>query len=296
MYNIMNNSANFQSDLASYNNEIASEFQRRDARTAAMRGQLERKKDERVANLVGEAKEYEDSAREFLEGGFSAGSLAKELITGAPNVRKLGRGLAKLGQKGFNAAQKLGQNQPFNEGEPEEPGIEMRSQQPEGDLGGESMNEPVSETGADETNIFGRTDDPRYNARAQEGKDGTQEEKTSEDVEETKQDTPDSNENAGEDIEEDATQDVEKSVTKTAEEDLGEELLGDSLLDFLGPVGWAVGISLGVGGLVEEVVNANKSHNASEQAQNLRNQVVNVKPQPVNLSGSYVAASKQTIY
>ena len=96
----MNNYQDYQTDLGSYNNEIASEFQRRDARTAAMRGQLERKKDERIANLTDKGKEFADSSREFLEGGLGGGAAAKEIISGAPNVRKL----YKAGKAGFNAA------------------------------------------------------------------------------------------------------------------------------------------------------------------------------------------------
>ena len=310
MYNIMNNSADYQTDLASYNNEIASEFAKRDERTAAMRGQLERQKDERIANLTDKGKDFESAAREWLEAGLGGGAAAKEILSGGKNVRKLGRGIAKLGQKGYKAVQQFRQNQPFQEGE-EEPGIELPGGEPEGDLGGESMNEPVTETGEQETNLFGKTNDPRYNQRAQEGNNGTQEEeKTSndteelkEDTEETKEDTPDNNENnssnAADDATEDATQDVEKSVTQGVEDegaDLGGELASDSLLDFLGPIGWAVGGGLAIAGVVEEVVNANKSHNASEQAEKLRNQAVNVRPQPVNISGSYVAPSKSAIY
>ena len=57
----MNNSADYQTDLASYNNEIASEFAKGDEKTAAMRGQLERKKDERVANLASKGKDAENA-------------------------------------------------------------------------------------------------------------------------------------------------------------------------------------------------------------------------------------------
>lgn len=97
----MNNYQDYQTDLGSYNNEIASEFAKRDERTAAMRGQLERKKDERVANLAGQSTEFENAAREWLEGGLGGGAAAGEILSGGKNIRKLGRGLAKLGQKGY---------------------------------------------------------------------------------------------------------------------------------------------------------------------------------------------------
>ena len=96
----MNNYQDYQTDLGSYNNEIASEFAKRDERTAAMRGQLERKKDERVANLAAKGSDAENAAREWLEGGLGGGIAAKEVISGAPNVRKLFRAR----KRGFNAA------------------------------------------------------------------------------------------------------------------------------------------------------------------------------------------------
>lgn len=96
----MNNYQDYQTDLGSYNSEIASEFVKRDERTAAMRGQLERQKDERIANLTDKGKDFESASREWLEAGLGGGAAAKEILSGGKNVRKLYR----AGKAGFNAA------------------------------------------------------------------------------------------------------------------------------------------------------------------------------------------------
>ena len=322
----MNNYQDYQTDLGSYNNEIAGEFAKRDERTAAMRGQLERQKDERVNNLTDVGKDFESASREWLEGGLGGGIAANEIISGGKNVRKLYR----AGKAGFNAAKNYiserrgrqmniedddeapGEPQPQgeateevdtpnNSGEVEmttrqQPDVEMttREQPTEEEPGlfedevqdpGESefSTEPVEQSGNYGGDFEDTNSSPFTRADPQ-------------DAETNLRRVPDSDTTASpSDGAEDIAQGAEEEGTDLGA-DLGGEIASDSVLDFLGPVGWLVGGGLAIAGVAEEIINANKAHNASEQAANLRSQAVNVRAQPMNISGSYVAPSKSAIY
>ena len=243
---IMNNPYEYQTDLGGYNSEVNSIINQRAERLAAIRGGMEYKRDSRVAQLQSKAGGLESSAREWMEGGIGGGLGAKELISGAPNIRK---GYANL-KKGVNFVKRkfneykanqtnqaddtANEEQPVQEDETQAPVEEQEPPSQTSNLNSADREVDIFEgTGRDGTN-------PSDYARGQAGQrvrakldDEANQETATEETQgetdatgETGDETGDLTSNVTKDI----TGDVEDDALKTIGTDLGES----SVFDWLG--------------------------------------------------------------
>ena len=312
----MNNPYEYQTDLGGYNSELNSIINQRAERLAAVRSGMEYRRDSKVAQLQSKAGGLESSAREFLEGGIGGGLGAKELISGAPNIRK---GYANL-KKGVNFVKRkfneykanqtnqaddtANEEQPVQEDETQSPVEEQEPPSQTSNLSSADREVDIFEgTGRDGTN-------PSDYARGQAGQrvraklDDEANQETA--TEETQGETDATDDVTGEtsDVTGDVTGDVTSNVTSDVTDDvvddalktIGTDLGESSFLDWLGPIGWAVGAGMAVTGVVEEVNKAQAAERATEEANKVRKQNINPSIAPVNFSGSYVAPVKTTVY